>query len=45
MTEGGGGMSTSQSEIQTFEYLQNENNFLVDEVKSIFHSYLRVIIC
>ena len=33
-----------KSEIQKFEYLENENNFLIDEVKSIFHNYLRVII-
>ena len=37
MTEGG------MSQIRRFEYLENENNFLVDEVKSIFHNYLRVI--
>ena len=29
-----------KSEIQKFEYLENEKNFL-DEVKSIFHNYLR----
>ena len=29
-----------KSEIQIFEYLENEKNFL-DEVKSIFHNYLR----
>ena len=34
-----------KSEIQKFEYLENEKNFLVDEVKSIFHSYWRIIIC
>ena len=33
-----------KSEIQEFEYLENENNFL-DEVKSIFHNYLKTIIC
>ena len=32
-------------ESQKFEYLENENNFLVDEVKSIFQNYLKVIIC
>ena len=42
MTEGG---NEGKSEIQKFEYLENEKNFLVDEVKSIFHNYLRVIIC
>ena len=31
--------------MQKFEYLKNENNFLVDEVKSIFQNYLKVIIC
>ena len=30
-------------EIQKFEYLENEKSFL-DEVKSIFHNYLRAII-
>ena len=34
-----------KSEIQKFEYLENEKNFLVDKVKNIFHNYLRVIIC
>ena len=43
MTEGEG--DEAKSEIQKFEYLKNENNFLVDEVKSIFHNYSRVIIC
>ena len=32
-----------KSEIQKFEYLENEKNFL-DEVKSIFHNYLKTII-
>ena len=41
MTQGGGMMRESQK----FEYLENENNFLVDEVKSIFQNYLKVIIC
>ena len=31
-------------EIQKFEYLKKEKSFL-DEIKSIFHNYLRVIIC
>ena len=30
-------------EIQKFEYLENEKSFL-DDVKSIFHNYLRAII-
>ena len=30
-------------EIQKFEYLENEKSFL-DEIKSIFHSFWRVII-
>ena len=33
-----------KSEIQKIQYLENENNILVDEAKSIFHDYLRVII-
>ena len=33
-----------KSEIQKFEYLENENNFL-DEVKTIFHNYFSAIIC
>ena len=37
MTEG---ESEWKSEIQKFDYLENEKNFL-DEVKSIFHNYLR----
>ena len=40
MTEGG---IEGKSEIQKFEYLENEKNFL-DEVKSIFHNYLKTII-
>ena len=31
------------TEIQKFEYLENEESFL-DEIKSIFHSYLKAII-
>ena len=27
-----------KSEIQKFEYLENENDFLVDERKMIFHN-------
>ena len=39
MTEGeGGGLDEWKSEIQKFEYHENENSFLVDEVKSIFHT-------
>ena len=30
--------------MQKFEYLENEKSFL-DETKSIFHNYLRAIIC
>ena len=41
MTEGG---IEGKSEIQKFEYLKNEKNFL-DEVKSIFHNYLKAISC
>ena len=41
MTEGG---IEGKSEIQKFEYLENEKNFL-DEVKSVFHNYLKAIIC
>ena len=42
MTEGGGmrGMTNIK-----FEYLENEKNFLDDELKSIYHDYLRLIIC
>ena len=32
-----------KTEIQKFEYLENEESFL-DERKSIFHSYLKAII-
>ena len=32
-----------KTEIQKFEYLENENSFL-DEIKSTFHNYLRAII-
>ena len=32
-----------KSEIQKFEYLENEKNFL-DEAKNIFHNYLKAII-
>ena len=38
-------LNEGKSEIQKFDYLENEKNFLVDEVKSIFHNYLRIIIC
>ena len=41
MTEGEG--NEGKSEIQKFNYLENEKNFL-DEVKSIFHDYLSAII-
>ena len=40
MTEGG---IEGKSEIQIFQYLENEKNFL-DEVKYIFHNYLKAII-
>ena len=30
-------------EIHKFEYLENEKSFL-DEIKSVFHNYLKVII-
>ena len=32
----------AKMEIQKFEYLENEKSFL-DELKSIFHSFFRVI--
>ena len=41
MTEGG---TEGKSEVQKFDYLESEKNFL-DEVKSIFLKYLRAIIC
>ena len=41
----GGRGDEGKSEIQKFEYLEKENNFLVDKLKSIFCNYLRVIIC
>ena len=41
----GGRKDEGKSEIQKFEYFENEKNFLVDEVKSILHNYLRVNIC
>ena len=31
-----------KSETQKFQYFDNKKNFLVDEMKSIFHNYLRV---
>ena len=40
----GGRGDEEKSEIQKFEYLENEKNFLVDEVKNIFDNCLRVII-
>ena len=42
MTEGEG--DEGKSEIQKLEYLENEEN-LLDGVKSIFHNYLSTIIC
>ena len=42
MTEGEG--DEGKSEIQKFEYLENEKNFL-EGVKNIFHNYLGTIIC
>ena len=42
MTEGEG--DEGKSEIQKFEYLENEKNFL-DGVKSIFYNYLSTTIC
>ena len=33
-----------KSEIQKIQYLENKNNFLVDEVKSIFFFFFWVII-
>ena len=41
MTEGEG--NEGKSEMQKFNYVENEKNFL-DEVKSIFHNYLSSII-
>ena len=38
------GENEGQSEIQKFESLENEKS-LLDKIKSIFHNYLRVIIC
>ena len=38
-----GGDDEGKSEIQKFDYLENEKNFLVYEVKSIFDNYLMVI--
>ena len=42
MTERDG--DKDKSEIQKFEYLDNEKNFL-DEAKSVFHNNLTTIIC
>ena len=42
MTEGEG--DEKKSEMQKFEYLENEKNFL-DKVKSIFHNYLKYYHC
>ena len=39
LTGGKGG----KREIQTFEYLEKEKSFL-DEIKSIFHNFVRAII-
>ena len=33
-----------KTEIQKFEYIKNEKSF-TDEIKSVFHNYLRAIIC
>ena len=37
------GQKEGKVEIQKFEYLENEKNFL-DEIKNIFHSFWRPII-
>ena len=42
-TERDGSTKERKMEIQKFEYLENENGFL-DEIKSIFHNYLKAII-
>ena len=33
-----------KTKIKKFEYLENEKSFL-DEIKSVFHNYLKAIIC
>ena len=38
------GNNDGKPEIQKLEYLDNEKSFL-DEIKSIFHNYLRAITC
>ena len=38
------GKKPEKMEIQKIEYLDNEKSFL-DDIKSIFHNYLRAIIC
>ena len=38
------GNKEGKAEIQKLEYLKEEKSFL-DEIKSIFHNYLRAIIC
>ena len=40
-----GGGDEGKAEMQKLEYLESKNKFLIDEVKRIFHNYLRVIIC
>ena len=37
------GGEKAKTEIQKFEYLENEKSFL-DEIKSFFHNFLRVVI-
>ena len=37
------GKKEGKTEIQKFEYLDNEKSFL-DEIKSIFRNYLRAVI-
>ena len=36
-------MAAGKTEIEKFEYLENEKSFL-DEIENIFHDYLRAII-
>ena len=43
MNVGGGEGNEEKSEIQKFEYLENEKIFL-DETKKFFHNYLGAII-
>ena len=43
LSNGQQGIKEGKTEIQSFKNLHNKNNFF-DEIKSIFHKYLRALI-